>query len=175
MAPRPVRWMPRIPRSLPYPPRGAEEGRSVTVVQVEPGVWEVDGEGLMVTADGWLCTCPDTGCRHILAAQSMFETPVNVSLHTTLDSLHVPGQDDLPDWVTDLRPHQWAAVDKIVGLYQRGVKVVFLDAPTGSGKTFLSKLIHEQMKMDFRDCGDGLLAVNCMLPEDSRLTRRRQR
>lgn len=47
----------------------------------------------------------------------------------------------LPSWVTELRPHQVKAVAEIVQAYEDGADVVFLDAPTGSGKTLIAELV----------------------------------
>jgi ATP-dependent DNA helicase DinG len=46
----------------------------------------------------------------------------------------------LPSWVTALRDHQVTAVSDIVEAQRDGADVVFLDAPTGSGKTLIGVL-----------------------------------
>lgn len=51
------------------------------------------------------------------------------------------GMTPLPAWVTELRPHQWDAVQEIVQQFENGTDVVFLDAPTGSGKTLIAELV----------------------------------
>lgn len=120
----------------------------MSVVQVEPDVWEVDGEGVMHLPGQdpeWICTCNIADCWHVDAIPGAASPVRPAPVTPTLDSLHVPGHDDLPDWVTDLRPHQWAAVDRVMELYRRGVKVVFLDAPTGSGKTLIGEAVRRRM------------------------------
>lgn len=47
---------------------------------------------------------------------------------------------ELPDWVTSIRPHQDEAVEMTADLYQDNA-VVFLDGPTGTGKTLIAELI----------------------------------
>lgn len=44
-----------------------------------------------------------------------------------------------PDWATDWRAGQQEAVDEILDWYARGVKLVVLDGPTGSGKTLIGQ------------------------------------
>ena len=51
----------------------------------------------------------------------------------------------LPSWVTEIRPHQATAVREIVEAFDAGVKVVFLDAPTGSGKTLIGELVRREL------------------------------
>lgn len=46
----------------------------------------------------------------------------------------------LPNWVTGFRDHQLQAVEEIVDAYNRGAQVVFLDAPTGAGKTLIGEM-----------------------------------
>lgn len=47
----------------------------------------------------------------------------------------------LPNWVTEIRPHQWNAVREIMQAYENGARVVWLDAPTGSGKTLIAEMV----------------------------------
>lgn len=56
-----------------------------------------------------------------------------------------PFTDPLPKWVERLRPHQWKAAREAVKAYESGAKVVFVDAPTGSGKTLIAELIRRQL------------------------------
>jgi Rad3-related DNA helicase len=51
----------------------------------------------------------------------------------------------LPDWLEQLRPHQWKAVAEIENLFVEGKKVVFLDAPTGAGKTLIGELVRRRI------------------------------
>lgn len=50
----------------------------------------------------------------------------------------------LPGWVKYLRPEQYTAVNEILELYAEGKKVVFLDAPTGAGKTLIGELVRRK-------------------------------
>lgn len=50
------------------------------------------------------------------------------------------GTPPLPSWVEQFRPHQWDAIQEITCMFEEGVKVVFLDAPTGSGKTLIGEV-----------------------------------
>ena len=53
-------------------------------------------------------------------------------------------QPPMPDWLEELRPHQWEAITEILDWFRRGKKVVFLDAPTGSGKTLIGELVRRE-------------------------------
>ncbi|MDI6813903.1 MAG: DEAD/DEAH box helicase family protein, partial [Desulfitobacteriaceae bacterium] len=55
------------------------------------------------------------------------------------------GSPLLPDWVKAFRPHQWEAIKEIVEAFKR-VKLVFLDAPTGSGKTLIAETVRRLLK-----------------------------
>ena len=46
-----------------------------------------------------------------------------------------------PEWLTGFRDHQVTAVEQIIDAYDHGVGVVFLDAPTGSGKTTTIRML----------------------------------
>lgn len=50
---------------------------------------------------------------------------------------------DLPAWVTELRPHQWDAVEAILAEYAEGNRAVFLDAPTGTGKSLIGEVVRQ--------------------------------
>ena len=58
---------------------------------------------------------------------------------------HAPNNPDLPSWVTELRPAQIDAVQQVSDLYDQGKKVVFLDAPTGAGKTLIGELVRRKI------------------------------
>jgi len=77
--------------------------------------------------------------------QSTASPPISTPL---LSSLQHPEHPDLPSWVTDLHPHQWDAVDQILAHYANGAKVVWLDAPTGSGKTLIGEAVRRRMLID---------------------------
>lgn len=61
-----------------------------------------------------------------------------MGLHPSDPLLGSPG---LPDWVTGFRPHQIQAIEEVLELYRSGLEVVFLDAPTGSGKTLIGEVV----------------------------------
>lgn len=54
----------------------------------------------------------------------------------------------LPDWATSIRPHQERAVEQIVRAYRDGKEVVWLDAPTGSGKTLIGDLVRRELGLE---------------------------
>lgn len=62
----------------------------------------------------------------------------------TQDS-HEPQYPDLPEWVSEIRPHQIQAVWDILDAFEE-VDVVFLDAPTGSGKTLIADMVAREME-----------------------------
>lgn len=49
------------------------------------------------------------------------------------------GLHPLPAWVDELRPHQVDALDAIEAAFAEGNEVVYVDAPTGSGKTLIGQ------------------------------------
>jgi Rad3-related DNA helicase len=51
----------------------------------------------------------------------------------------------LPDWVREVRAHQIDAVAEAVEHYRNGIPVVFLDGPTGTGKTLIAELIAREL------------------------------
>jgi len=62
----------------------------------------------------------------------------------------LPDRDDrswrgLPTWATEFRPQQIEAVEQILEHYRAGVKVVLLDAPTGTGKTLIAEMVRAQL------------------------------
>jgi len=50
-----------------------------------------------------------------------------------------------PEWVTGFRPHQTQAVEEIIDHFDSGTKVVFLDAPTGAGKTLIGEMVRRRV------------------------------
>jgi len=97
------------------------------------------------------CTCGVELCSHWVAVMDRYMTfvgqsPLHPSTPTppttrTLSSLAIEGQPDLPSWLTGLHEHQWDAVEEVVEHYAAGAKVVFVDAPTGSGKTLIGEAV----------------------------------
>ena len=53
--------------------------------------------------------------------------------------------DPLPSWIKYLRREQWVAIEEIVNHYEEGKKVVFLDAPTGAGKTIIGEAVRRKV------------------------------
>ena len=56
-------------------------------------------------------------------------------------SLIPTGWADPPEWLSEYRPHQWDAAQEAHEAIQAGARVIYLDAPTGSGKTGIADLI----------------------------------
>lgn len=54
-------------------------------------------------------------------------------------------EEPWPEWVRAFRPHQLEAVDAVLDAYNRGAKVVFLDAPTGAGKTLIAEMVRRRL------------------------------
>lgn len=97
---------------------------------------------------GWGSSGGDTSLASVDAA---VEEPASTSLEPSpLDPsdpyLTPRGWDPPPSWLAEYRPHQWQAAHEIVDHYERGAKVVFLDAPTGSGKTAIADLVSRLLK-----------------------------
>lgn len=55
------------------------------------------------------------------------------------------GYPPLPKFISSIRPHQWQAVCDILAAYEAGADIVFLDAPTGSGKTLIAEMVRRLM------------------------------
>lgn len=53
----------------------------------------------------------------------------------------------LPDWVANIRPHQWQAVQDARAAFDAGADIVVLDAPTGTGKTLVAELIRRELQL----------------------------
>jgi Rad3-related DNA helicase len=51
----------------------------------------------------------------------------------------------LPEWFKGLRPHQEVAIKQVMDKFNAGAKVVFLDAPTGSGKTLIGEMVRREV------------------------------
>lgn len=51
------------------------------------------------------------------------------------------GPVPLPSWVEELRPFQWEAVERINEAFDAGIRLVLLDAGTGTGKSLVGELV----------------------------------
>ncbi len=56
-----------------------------------------------------------------------------------------PSWGTLPSWLTEWRPHQLEAISEILDLYRAGRRVVFMEAPTGSGKSGIGVGVARQL------------------------------
>jgi Rad3-related DNA helicase len=52
----------------------------------------------------------------------------------------------LPDWL-QIRDYQLDAVERVVKEYEAGARVVFLDAPTGTGKTAIAEMVRRRLEV----------------------------
>jgi ATP-dependent DNA helicase DinG len=66
--------------------------------------------------------------------------------YSDLSTYMAHGQGPLPLWVREIRPHQAKAVADVVSAFEAGADVVFLDAPTGTGKTLIGELVRRVME-----------------------------
>lgn len=48
-----------------------------------------------------------------------------------------------PEWLTAIRPHQQAAIIEACSKFSKGVPIVMIDAPTGSGKTLIGEMVRQ--------------------------------
>lgn len=55
------------------------------------------------------------------------------------------GEPALPEWLGEWRDHQQKAIYRVHHAFDRGAKVVFLDAPTGSGKTAIAEAVRRRL------------------------------
>jgi ATP-dependent DNA helicase DinG len=53
--------------------------------------------------------------------------------------------DLMPQWFTALRPHQEVAIDEALWAFRQGVRMVLIDAPTGSGKTVIGEVVRQRL------------------------------
>lgn len=88
----------------------------------------------------------DNPHSHLPESQAELQYPVTDS-HSG-----IPDRDDpiwgilpLPQWVGEIRPHQWNATQEVLEHYERGVMNVWVDAPTGSGKTLIGEMVRRLM------------------------------
>jgi ATP-dependent DNA helicase DinG len=51
----------------------------------------------------------------------------------------------LPDWFVELREHQTPAIDEVLDAYRSGVRMVVVDAPTGSGKSLIAEIVRQRL------------------------------
>lgn len=56
----------------------------------------------------------------------------------------------LPDWVDEIRDIQLDAISRILAAFERGHRVVFLDGPTGVGKTLIAEGVRRLLVPDMR-------------------------
>lgn len=56
-----------------------------------------------------------------------------------------PSWGPLPSWLTAFRPHQLEAIEQILDGYRSGKRVMFCEAPTGSGKTAIGVGVARQL------------------------------
>jgi ATP-dependent DNA helicase DinG len=66
--------------------------------------------------------------------------------YSDLSTYMAHGQGPLPLWVKEIRPHQADAVRECVQAFDQGADVVFLDAPTGTGKTLIGELVRRLLQ-----------------------------
>lgn len=75
-------------------------------------------------------------------ADTFDESETDVTAWDPRDERLTPARwSPLPEWVTQIREHQWRAALEVVEAIENGAGLVFVDAPTGSGKTLLGDLI----------------------------------
>jgi ATP-dependent DNA helicase DinG len=65
-----------------------------------------------------------------------------------------PSAPPLPAWVQQIRPSQAQAVEEVLSAYERGCRLVVLDAPTGAGKTLIAELVRRGLDPAAGDDGD---------------------
>lgn len=103
------------------PPEEEPESPTPTIVHVElpkeNGLWDVEDDAL------W----------EILEDPDFLPFPHDVKVNS---------QDPpLPDKFKEYRPDQWRAIMEIEAALEEGYKVVFVSAPTGSGKTLIAESV----------------------------------
>lgn len=110
------------------------------VVWVRDGARNVvDGDGVASSSVGVADPPPDSGPAGYLVRE-VSTLPVEIPLPTD-ERFYVSDPTPLPVWVTEFRDHQWKAAMEVINHFRNGVDVVFLDAPTGSGKTLIGELV----------------------------------
>lgn len=63
-----------------------------------------------------------------------------------LDRAANPLLTTLPPWAETYRPHQVTAINQALEAYDRGIDLVVLDAPTGSGKSLIAETIRRVLE-----------------------------
>ncbi|MGI0134992.1 MAG: DEAD/DEAH box helicase family protein [Candidatus Micrarchaeaceae archaeon] len=52
---------------------------------------------------------------------------------------------ELPDWTDSLRPTQQTAINDVLAQFSTGSQIVFLEGPTGSGKTLIAEMVRQSL------------------------------
>lgn len=91
----------------------------------------------------------EEGGTRVMVAKSM---PVKKSMTSRVNALERYATDltqpPLPEWVQEIRDHQLYATEQIAKEFARGAKVVFLDAPTGTGKSLIGELVRRELRVE---------------------------
>lgn len=64
------------------------------------------------------------------------------------DAIWGADEQPWPEWVTAFRDHQMDAAADIVARFEAGDHQVFLDAPTGAGKTLIAEMVRRLLKVE---------------------------
>lgn len=51
-----------------------------------------------------------------------------------------------PAWLTELRDHQWTALEEIQEGFARGIGMIWVDGPTGTGKTAIGECVRRMLR-----------------------------
>lgn len=89
----------------------------------------------------------ETETYRITPSSPPSETPFYVRDHLTPDLVNLASPDDppLPAHFTEFRVGQDQAILEIMEAFESGVKVVFLSAPTGAGKTLIGESVRRMV------------------------------
>ncbi|MCL6558026.1 MAG: ATP-dependent DNA helicase [Firmicutes bacterium] len=136
-----------------------------TVVPAGENVWRVAGDPklgdtypvyrVVLNGKRYSCSCythywgesrANRVCSHVLAV-IMYRRKHKLEPKPAIPDPRDPmfGDPPLPDWVKAFRPHQWEAIEEVVKAFKKA-RVVFLDAPTGAGKTLIAEVARRLLK-----------------------------
>jgi Rad3-related DNA helicase len=114
--------------------KGAGENGRVKVETSEPEAIQTAGPAPAETRPGKVRE--DEGTSPALTLVALPE-PTNPLFRDTYP---------LPSWVEEIRAVQWDAVQEVLELYRSGCEIVWVDAPTGSGKTLIGELVRRALR-----------------------------
>lgn len=146
-------------RTLENTSQEAQETAQVHVQRVLDGEWvdleapttspidplPIGNQGPVV--EGPVVKLADTPASKAGPEMGEGSTPSGATVSPSDEMFQMEGEPPLPAWVAGFRDHQWNAFEEIIEAYKDGADIVWLDAPTGTGKTLIAEMVDRGMKV----------------------------